>query len=472
LTSKNYYITTPIYYVNDDPHIGHTCTTVVADILARYHRQKDDCVFFLTGTDEHGAKVAQAAKKEKLAPQKFCNQISQRFQNTWKTLDISNDFFIRTTDKRHKRIVVDVLTKIYKNGDIYKGKYKGLYCVGCEKFLTETDLENGHCPLHLPNQTIEQEEENWFFKLSKYTPKIIKLIENDKTNYVFPKGKRQEVLAKLKAGVHDISFSRANVAWGIPVPWDKSQTVYVWVEALLNYYTTTQFLKGKSKFWPADIHLIGKEILWFHTVIWQAMLLSAKIPLPKKVFAHSFYTINNQKMSKSLGNVISPNQLIERFGVDGARYLVTSSFPDNNDADVSWEKFQEKYNADLANNLGNLISRVAKMAEKLSLTSPKTKLEFYHQLENRLEKINPTEALDFIWQKKIDNCNLLINKEQPWRQTPSKAKQVLTKIIREIQNIAYNIKPFIPQTAERIEKIFSPNKLIKPPQKPLFPRIV
>jgi len=469
---RNFYVTTPIYYVNDAPHIGHTSATVVADIIARYHRQNKENVFFLTGTDEHGAKIAQAAEKEGLAPQEFCNQISQRFQNAWKILNISNDFFIRTTDKRHKKIAADILTKIYKTGDIYKSTYKGLYCIGCEKFLTKTDLENGHCPLHPPDQTVEQEEENWFFKLSKYTPQIIKLIENDKTNYIFPEGKRHEVLAKLKAGVHDISFSRANVAWGIPVPWDKSQTIYVWVEALLNYYTATRFLEGKNKFWPADIHLVGKEILWFHTVIWQAMLLSIKIPLPKKVFAHSFYTVDNQKMSKSLGNVISPNQLIEKFGVDGARYLVASSFPDNNDADVGWGKFQEKYNADLANNLGNLISRTAKMAEKISLTNPKTKLEFYPQLESYLEKVNPAGALDFIWQKKIDNCNLLINKEQPWQQPPSKAKQTLTKIIKEIQNIAYNIKPFIPQTAERIEEIFSPNKPIKPPQKPLFPRIV
>lgn len=469
---KSFYVTTPIYYVNDVPHIGHTCTTVVADIIARYHRQKKENVFFLTGTDEHGAKVAQAAKKKELAPQKFCDQISQRFQSTWKALNISNDFFIRTTDKRHKKIAANILKKIYKNGDIYKDKYKGLYCIGCEKFLTKTDLENGHCPLHPLDETVEQEEENWFFKLSKYTPQIIKLIENDKTNYIFPEGKRREVLAKLKAGVHDISFSRANVAWGIPVPWDKSQTVYVWVEALLNYYTAAQFLEGKSKFWPADLHILGKEILWFHTVIWQAMLLSADLPLPKKTFIHSFYTIDGQKMSKSLGNVISPDQLIEKFDIDGARYLVASSFPDNNDADVGWGKFQEKYNADLANNLGNLISRTAKMAEKFSLASPKTKPEFYPQLESHLEEVNPAGALDFIWQKKIDNCNLLINKEQPWQQPPSKAKQTLTKIIKEIQNIAYNIKPFIPQTAERIEEIFSPNKPVKPPQKPLFLRIV
>lgn len=468
---KKFYLTTPIYYVNDVPHIGHSCTTLVADIVARYHRQKGDDVFFLTGTDEHGAKIAQAAAKASLPPKKFCDQVSRRFKETWKKLTISNDFFIRTTNKNHEQIAGKVLEKIYKKGDIYKGKYKGLYCIGCEKFLTESDLEKGHCPLHPPEQTVEQEEENWFFRLSKYTPQILRLIKSDKTNYIFPPGKREEVIAKLKEGVHDISFSRANVPWGIPVPWDKSQTIYVWVEALLNYYTVTQFIKGKEKFWPADLHLLGKEILWFHTVIWQAMLLSAGLPLPKKTFIHSFYVINDQKISKSKGKLITPGELINQFGVEATRYLIASSFPRENDASISIARFKEKYNADLANNLGNLISRTAKLGESLSLKSPKIKPAFYPQVEKALDQVNPVWALTFIWQKKVDWCNLLINREKPWAKPEKEAGETIIRTIKEIGQIAHNLKPFLPQTAKKIENIFAPGKMVKSLAKPLFPRL-
>jgi len=298
MSRKRFYITTPIYYVNDQPHIGHMATTIFADILARYHRLIGDRVFFLTGTDEHGAKIAQSAERAGLTPRQFCDRIVPRFKQTWKKLNISYDFFIRTTNPKHEKIVKELIEKIYKNGDIYKDTYQGLYCIGCEKFLTESDLEDGHCPLHPPEQTVEQKEENYFFRLSKYVPQLIRLIENSKTNYIFPEGKRREILAKLKAGVHDISFSRASVPWGISIPWDKEQTIYVWVDALINYYSATRFLAGKKNFWPANLHLIGKAILWFHTVIWQAMLLSAGLPLPKKVFVHSFYIMDERKISK------------------------------------------------------------------------------------------------------------------------------------------------------------------------------
>ncbi|MBU1129803.1 methionine--tRNA ligase, partial [Patescibacteria group bacterium] len=337
---KKFYVTTPIYYINDVPHIGHTCTTAIADVMARYRRLKGDDVFFLTGTDEHGQKVAESAEKDGLKIKEYCDKVAPRFEKAWKDLNISFDFFIRTTDVRHKKVVCDLLQKVYDNGDVYKGKYEGLYCIGCEKFLTESDLVDGKCPIHPPEKTKEQSEENWFFKLSKYIPALIKLIENDETNYIFPEGKRAEVLAKLKAGVNDISISRANVKWGIPVPWDKSQTVYVWFDALINYYSATQFVEGKEKFWPADLHILGKEILWFHTVIWQAMLLSAGLMLPKKTYIHSFYMIDGRKMSKSLKNVITPKQLTDLFGVDGTRYLITSSFPAENDSDVGIGRFK------------------------------------------------------------------------------------------------------------------------------------
>ncbi len=469
---KKFYITTPIYYVNDVPHIGHTCTTIAADITARYHRLKDDNVFFLTGTDEHGAKVAEAAKKKGLTPQEFCNQISPRFQKTWQSLNISNDFFIRTTDPRHEKIVREIFQKLYDQGDLYKSKYEGLYCIGCEKFLTESDIENGRCPLHPPRQTVKQKEENWFFRLSKYVPQLIKLIENNKTNYIFPEGKRSEVLAKLKNGVHDISFTRAKVDWGIPVPWDKSQTIYVWVDALINYYSATQFLKNKNSFWPADIHVLGKEILWFHTVIWPAMLLSINLPLPKKTFVHSFYIMKNKKMSKSLGNLITPEELVERFGIDGTRYLIASSFPAHNDTNISINRYIKKYNADLANNLGNLVSRTAKLCEKNNISfnqEPKTK--FFNQFNKAINKFNLPAALNIIWNESaqsISSTNQLFTKKRIWELNSENKKKELKKIIKNLHNISFNLKPFMPQTADKIAETFS-GKITAP--KPLFPRI-
>jgi len=251
---KKFYITTPIYYINDIPHIGHTCTTIAADIIARLHRQLGENVFFLTGTDEHGQKVAECAQKEGIDAKTYCDKIAPRFQEAWKNLNISNNFFIRTTDPRHEEVVSKLLQKIHDRGDVYKAKYEGWYCVGCEKFITESELVDGHCPLHPPEKTVWKSEENWFFKLTKYVPKIIELIENPKNNYIFPEGKKAEVLAKLKSGVNDISLSRENVEWGIPLPWDKSQTVYVWFDALINYYSATQFEENKKEFWPADLH--------------------------------------------------------------------------------------------------------------------------------------------------------------------------------------------------------------------------
>jgi methionyl-tRNA synthetase len=473
---KKFYVTTPIYYVNDVPHIGHTCTTVVADIVARYHRQKGEDVFFLTGTDEHGAKVAEAAEKKGISPQKFCDQVSQRFQKAWKRLNISNDFFIRTTDPRHVKVVQEFLARIYQNGDIYKGKYEGFYCLGCERFLTEKELVNNRCPYHPTRKVSYQKEENYFFRLSKYTPKLIKLIENDRTNYIFPEGKRKEMLSKLKSGINDVSISREKVKWGISFPWDSQHTVYVWVDALINYYSATRFLPDKEKFWPADIHLIGKEILWFHTVIWPAMLLSAGIAIPQKVFAHSFYTIEGQKMSKSLGNVISPEQLVEKFGIDGTRYLIAASFPEEDDADVGWKKFTEKYNADLANGLGNLVSRVTKLAarEKLVVSLSNRQPAFIGSVAQKIEEIKLPEALFAIWNDKkagVQAINKEFNENRVWEKKGKKLKKDLNQVIGEILTIADNIKPFMPQTAGKIEKIFTPGRVVENLKESLFPRI-
>jgi len=469
MNSKKFFITTPIYYINDIPHIGHTCTTVAADIVARLHRIKGESVFFLTGTDEHGQKVAESAQKEGLGVKEYCDRISPRFEEAWKDLAISFDFFIRTTDPRHEKIVGEILQKIYNNGDVYKDKYEGSYCVGCEKFLTETDLVDGHCGLHPPEKTVFKSEENWFFKLSKYVPEIIKLIEDKETNYIFPEGKKAEILAKLKAGVRDVSISRENVEWGIPTPWDPKQTIYVWFDALINYYSATQFVEGKKDFWPADVHLLGKEILWFHTVIWQAMLLSAKIELPKKTYIHSFCMIDGQKMSKSLGNVISPQQLIDLFGVEGSKYLIARSFPSENDSDVGIDRFKEKYNADLANNLGNLVSRVAKLAEGQQIKD--IKFEFDDEFKNLIDNLKLNEAFDLVFNKWIDSSNFKLNQTTPWKLEKENPERiaVLNECIKNIKTAAFHLQIVMPEVAQKIEKCFKNE--VKPLEESLFPRI-
>jgi len=469
-----FYITTPIYYINDVPHIGHTCTTLAADIIARLHRQLGEEVFFLTGTDEHGEKVAEAAQKEGLSPQEFCDKIAPRFEEAWKNLNISNDFFIRTTDKRHEKVVSELLQKIYDGGDVYKGKYEGWYCTGCEAFKTDKELVDGHCPLHPPEKTVQKSEENWFFKLSKYVPKITGLIENDKTNYIFPDSKKSEILAKLKAGVTDISITREKVKWGIPAPWDTNHTIYVWIDALINYYSATRIVEGKTEFWPADLHLLGKEILWFHTVIWQAMLLSAKIELPKRTYTHSFYMIDGQKMSKSQGNVIGPQQLIDLFGVDGARYLVARSFPSENDSDVGISRFKEKYNADLANNLGNLVSRVCKLGEGLktqSTPTPSFDKEGSKNFVNLIDQLKLDEAIGWVFENFVDSSNNLLNQVTPWKLEPDDPKriEVLTECAANLKKAAYYLQSIMPDISKKISELF--DEEIKPLESGLFPRI-
>lgn len=467
---NKFYVTTPIYYVNDVPHIGHTVTTVVADIIARYQKLLGKKVFFLTGTDEHGAKVAEAAKKDNCTPGEFCDRVSRSFETIWPELDISFDYFIRTTNPRHEEVVTGILEQIYQNGDIYKAKYEGLYCVGCEKFITETDIKDNGCPYH-PNKPLEkQSEENWFFKLSKYVPILIEVIENPKSpnHYeIQPESKKSEVLARLKAGVNDISISRSEVAWGIPVPWDKTQTVYVWVDALINYYSALKINKNEE-FWPADIHLIGKEILWFHAVIWEALLLSANISLPKTIYAHSFYIIDGQKMSKSLGNVISPQQLLDRYGIDGTRYLLAASFPATGDSDVGFKKFDLKYTADLANGLGNLVARVAKLCETSGFDFQETKLEPDIWWKKHLESFHLNEALERIWEYVNEN-NKRINENRWWELNGESLKIALQSGVDSIRKIAYHLQPFLPQTAKNILDQFKNTKIKS--QSPLFPRI-
>lgn len=469
--SQRFYLTTPIYYINDIPHIGHTSTTIMADALARYQRLLGKEVFFLTGTDEHGAKVAEAAEKEGLLPKEFCDRVSSVFANVWPKINIKYDYFIRTTNPKHEKIVQEVLEKIYQKGDIYKAKYQGLYCIGCEGFINESDLVDGKCPLHPNRKVVSQSEDNYFFRLSKYVPTLIEAIENKKhpSHYqVLPESKKNQVLSRLKAGVKDLSISRAEVSWGIPVPWDQTQTIYVWIDALFNYYTATK-ITDKKDFWPADVHLIGKEILWFHAVIWEALLLAADLPLPKTVFAHDFYLIDGQKMSKSLGNVIAPEDLIKKYGVDGARYLILATFPAFSDSNISWEKLSEKYNADLANGLGNLVARITRLCQKSGLQFPAgKKLAFTPPVKQAIESFHLSEALEAVWEL-IGQENKRINEEKPWELQGKNLKDFLVKSVENIRVIGFNLQPVIPETAEEILSRFKGPKIVS--GKPLFPRL-
>jgi len=476
--NKKFYITTPIYYVNDVPHIGHAYTTIAADVLARYHRSREEDVLFLTGTDEHGTKVAEAAQKAGKKPQEFCDEVSLRFKKAWKDLNIFNDYFFRTTDERHIKKVQEIFQKIYENGKIYSGIYEGLYCVGCEKYLKEKELVNNCCPLHPNQKPIKQKEKNYFFKLKDYEEKFINLISSDKLK-ISPPSRKHEILSKIALGLEDISISREGVEWGIPLPsaWGKGQTLWVWTDALFNYYTATQFLENKSEFWPPDIHLVGKDILWFHAVIWPALLLAAGFKennLPKKIFAHGFFTINGQKISKSLGNVISPEELIKEFGVDGTRYLLLSEFPFGTDGDISIKKLKTRYNADLANGLGNLVARVAKLYENSGFANKfkeKDVVLTLAQATSLAINLNDCQfdvALKDIW-KEINKNNKFINENKVWDQKGEILKKHLEILVENIIQIAISLKAFLPETAEKILKQFQGPKIKA--EAPLFPRI-
>lgn len=475
--TKKFYVTTPIYYVNDAPHIGSAYTTLAADIIARYYRQKlgDKNVFFLTGTDEHGQKVAQSAKEAGLTPIKFADSVVPKFKDAWKLLNIDYDYFIRTTDPKHEKVASDLLQKVYDAGYIYPGTYEGPYCVGCERFYKESELVNSRCPLH-PNKEISyQKEKNYFLKLKELVnDKVLPKIKAGEYQ-ILPEIRKNEILSRIEQGVEDISVSREGVSWGIPVPWDKSQTIYVWVEALINYYSATQFLEDKKDFWPADLHLMAKDILWFHAVIWEALLVAAGIDLPKTIFAHGFFTIDGQKMSKSLGNVITPKQLVDRYwvgkyGADGARYLLISAVSFGSDGDISLDAFDQKYNADLANGLGNLVARVSKLLEVNDVYIGKSEDQKpIPGVPESLENLRLDETLKLIWEK-ISYLDKYLNIKKPWEKEKGFHQTVLWgELISGIREIAYNIKPFLPETAEKIEKQFKGPKIKS--EAPLFPRL-
>jgi len=474
--SKKFYLTTPIYYVNDKPHIGHAYTTIAADVLARYYRQKGGEVFFLTGTDEHGEHIAQAAQKAGKSPQEFVDEIAEKFKEAWTKLNIQYDDFIRTTEKRHEKGVEKFLLALNKSGKVYQDDYKALYCSGCEDFIFEKDLIDGKCPHHKKEPKLISEK-NYFFKLIDFLPQVKDLIEKDKI-IIEPKERKKEILSLLKQDLGNLSISRQKVKWGIDLPFDKKQKIYVWVEALANYLTAIGYGADEKKFnkiWPADIHLMAKDILKFHALFWPALLLAVGLELPKKIFVHGFFTVNGQKMSKTLGNVIDPIYLADKYGTDALRYFLLREISFGQDGDFSIKRFEERYNADLANGLGNLVSRVLTLSERVK-TAKSADGQLTKQIKSvqknyqkAMEQIKFHEALESVWQL-ISFCDEYIEKNKPWKlikTEPEKFKQIISELLITLKEIAYLLEPFIPATSEKILKQLKQNKKTEA----LFPRL-
>lgn len=476
MKDKNtFYITTPIYYVNGKPHVGHAYTTITADVLARFYRARGKNVRFLTGNDEHGDKIAEIAQKEGVEPQVFVDKKAEEFQALWKALNISHDTFSRTTSEKHKKSVQVFMQALYDQGDIYEGEYEGLYCVGCEKFLTERDLVDGKCPDH-NREPQHLKEKNYFFRLSKYLPAVKKAIESGEL-VVEPAARRNEVLSLLEMGLEDFSVSRESVEWGIPLPWDESQVSYVWVEALQNYISDIAYgvdQKTFESYWPADVHLMAKEILKFHAIFWPAMLLAADVPLPKKIFAHGFFTVNGQKMSKTLGNVIDPHEMVEQFGADAARYLLLSQFPYDQDGNIEKDRFVEKYNADLANTIGNLAARTAQMVEKFvgGKVKPVNDIWKYDvaAIDAKVENLDLFGALNDILAI-AQAGNQYIDEQKPWEQAKQggDVEATLANLVGLLLDLGALLTPFIPEAGEKITQTFTQKTITK--TEPLFPRL-
>ena len=448
--TKKFYVTTAIDYPNAEPHIGHAYQKIVADIFARWHKLIGDDVWFLTGTDEHGKKIQESAEKAGKTPREFVDELSEKFKSAWKSLDIEPNRFIRTTDKDHEKLVQEVIKKCYDKGDIYKGEYEGFYCVGCEAYYTEKDLVDGKCPLH--NRPLEKmKEESYFFKLGKYQKFLLDLYK-EHPEFIQPKERRNEIISRVSEGLKDLSISRTSFNWGIPFPIDKKHITYVWFDALFNYLTGS----GKNKeYWPANLHLLGKDNSWFHCVYWPAFLKSAGYKLPKTVFVHGFLTFNGQKISKSLGNSISPKILVEKYGKEAVRYFVSRhfAFAEGNDGDFSEKVLIERYNNELADKLGNLVSRVSTLAEKFGIEECENKLLKklkLKEIEKHFENYEIDKALNEIFTF-VDSCNEYVQKTQPWK---SGDKKVLYELCDSIKAIGILLWPFIPSASEKIAKQF------------------
>ncbi len=467
--SKTFYVTTPIYYVNSDPHIGSAYTTIVADVVARYKRMMGYDTFFLTGTDEHGQKILRAAKEKGLEPQEFVDDLAAKFVKLWKKLDISNDLFIRTTDDYHVKTVQSFFQKIYDNEDIYLGKYEGWYCVHDETFWTEKDMgPDKLCPVcHRPLEHVE--EENYFFKLSKYTKPLLEYFKTH-SDFVEPDFRRNEMMKILEGGLDDISVSRTSFNWGISLPFDPKHVIYVWFDALINYISAIGYDRDDemfNKYWPADVHFVGKEINRFHSLIWPAMLMSAGLPLPKKIFAHGWLTVNGEKISKSKGNAVDPRILVDAYGLDAVKYYLLRDISFGNDGDFSEDNLIVRINADLANDLGNLVHRTLSMVNQnfSELPSPKVESAVDEDLKNLLlktiddyfkymEKFKFTESLTQIWDL-IKFSNKYVDLTEPWllAKDPSKHERletVLYNLVDVMRNVSIMLSPIMVKTAQNL----------------------
>ena len=478
---NKFYLTTAIPYVNAKPHVGHALEFVQADAIKRFHQILGDETLLLSGADENAIKNVQAAEKEKKEVQEFIDENSKLFQNLAKKLNIDFDVFQRGSSPSHHK----ASQKLWElcTHDIFKKTYTGLYCVGCELFYDKSELDlNGECFEHPGKKLEEVSEENYFFKLSKYEKQIKELIEKDELK-IYPEFRKNEVLGFLKEGLKDISISRSNKRaknWGVPVPGDDQQRMYVWFDALNIYQSGIGFLNDGEKYrkwWPADLHVIGKGIIRFHAVYWPAFLLSAGLKLPKSLFVHGYFTVNGQKMSKTLGNVADPIEFIDKHGADALRYYLLREISPFQDGDFSEKKLIEVYNSDLANGLGNLIARVAKLCENSHFKKVKTVesqkhiSNFEDEYKKALSEYRFNDALSLTWDK-ITRLDKFINTEKPWelvKNNDRRIKSVLEHAVDQIQEIGQQLEPFLPQTAEKIKEQFSGSEI--KPQSPLFPRI-
>jgi methionyl-tRNA synthetase len=465
-----FYITTPIYYPNDVPHIGHAYTSVAADFVARYHRLRGEEVLHLTGTDEHGLKLQRAAEAAGVDPQTWVDEMAPRWKDVWAKLDIAYDDYIRTTEPRHEKAVQRLLTAVHDNGrdDIYLGTYEGLYCVSCEAYYTEDELVDGMCPIH--GTPVERMvEENYFFRLSAYAERLLEHYERH-PKAVQPETRRNEVLSLIRGGLQDFSISRTTFRWGIPLPWDPNHVCYVWFDALTNYITAAGYGTDEARFarvWPANDHLIGKDILRFHAVYWPAMLMAGGVDLPEQVWAHGFLTVGGQKMSKTNATGIHPFELTDHFGVDSYRYFFLREIQFGQDGSFSWESMVERHNADLANGLGNLVSRILAMlgtsfdgvvpepaAEGVEDHLPAVIADVVRRYDDHMAELALTQALAVVWEI-VGRANGYLVERQPWTLTKDTARRddlagILYASAETLRILAVLIRPIMPGAAARL----------------------
>jgi methionyl-tRNA synthetase len=459
MTRPPFYVTTPIYYVNDVPHLGHAYTTIAADALARYHRARGTPTWFLTGTDEHGQKIEEAAQGRGLRPIELADQMVARFRQTWSTLHIANDDFIRTTEPRHEQIVAAIWRRLAERGDIYLGEYEDWYCVGCEAFYTETQLEAGRrCPIHQREVTRIQEK-SYFFRMSRYEQRLLEHFDRH-PDFVLPEVRRNEILSFIRGGLRDLSISRTTFKWGIPVPGDPAHVIYVWIDALTNYVSALggPGTQAYERFWPSAVHLIGKDILRFHAVYWPCMLLAADLPLPRSIFAHGWWTVRGQKISKSLpATRVDPNQIAADLGADGLRYFLLREIPLGLDGDFVYEALIGRWNSDLANDLGNLVSRTLGMAQgELAPGGEDAEIEALarrvrERTERHMDAFETSKALEAIWDL-VRAANNFIAAKEPFRAPPAQRAALLATVAETIRWIALLVAPVLPERAARIQE--------------------